>query len=49
MLYCLVIESLIYVMVSTRPNIADGIGVMNKSMSNPRKNIDKPWSGFLGF
>lgn len=36
-LYCLVIESLIYAMVSSRPNITDGIGVINRSMSNPKK------------
>lgn len=40
--YSSAISSLVYVMVSTRSDIAHIVGVMSKFMSNPERNIDKP-------
>ena len=43
--YSLVVGSLMYVMICTRPNIAYVVGVVNRYMSNPSK---KHWEAMKG-
>lgn len=43
--YASIVDNLMYVMASTRPNIAQVVGVVSRFMSNPKGCIGKQLSG----